>query len=240
MVISGVHAVAKALEAGVGRELFVINRKISARLNWLIALANQKECSVTIGMLPDESSENNSQGVALEIFTPGYLNEKALNAATSSEIDSFVCLVLDGITDPRNFGACLRSAASYGVHGVIIPKNNSAPLNEAAIKASSGTAFLIPIYEVVNLARCIRTLKKKNIWVFGTDSQAVKSIDQQVFTGKVALVMGSEGKGIRANIKAHCDVVLRVPVKNAEYTLNVSVATGICLNEIYRQQLDLK
>ena len=122
MVISGVHAVAKALEAGVGRELFVINRKISARLNWLIALANQKKCVVTIGVLPDESSENNSQGVALEIFTPGYLNEKALNAATSSEIDSFVCLVLDGITDPRNFGACLRSAASYGVHGVIIPK----------------------------------------------------------------------------------------------------------------------
>ena len=240
MVISGVHAVAKALEAGVGRELFVINRKISARLNWLIALANQKKCMVTIGALPDESSENNSQGVALEIFTPGYLNEKALNAATSSEIDSFVCLVLDGITDPRNFGACLRSAASYGVHGVIIPKNNSAPLNEAAIKASSGTAFLIPIYEVVNLARCIRTLKKKNIWVFGTDSQAVKSIDQQVLTGKVALVMGSEGRGIRENVKAHCDVIMRVPVENAEFTLNVSVATGICLNEIYRQQLESK
>ena len=240
MVISGVHAVAKALEAGVGRELFVINRKISARLNWLIALANQKKCMVTIGVLPDESSENNSQGVALEIFTPGYLNEKALNAATSSEIDSFVCLVLDGITDPRNFGACLRSAASYGVHGVIIPKNNSAPLNEAAIKASSGTAFRIPIYEVVNLARCIKTLKKKNIWVFGTDSQAVRNIDQQVITGKVALVMGSEGKGIRQNIKAHCDVMLRIPVKNPEFTLNVSVATGICLNEIYRQQLDSK
>ena len=85
MVISGVHAVAKALEAGFGLELFVSNRKISARLNWLIALADQKECNVTIGELPDESSENNSQGVALEIVTPRYLNEKALIAAISAE-----------------------------------------------------------------------------------------------------------------------------------------------------------
>ena len=240
MVISGVHAVTKALEAGFGIELFVSNYKISTRLEWLVALADQKECRVTVGELPDEVSENNNQGVALEITRPRYLNEKALNTATSNEIESFIYLILDGVTDPRNFGACLRSAASYGLSGVIIPKNNSAPLNEAAIKASSGTAFRIPIYEVVNLARCIKTLKKKNIWVFGTDSQAVRSIDQQVIARKVALVMGAEGKGIRTNIKAHCDIILRVPVKNAEFTLNVSVATGICLNEIYRQQLDSK
>ena len=240
MVISGVHAVAKALEAGFGRKLFVSTPKVSVRLNWLIALAHQKQCGVTIGELPDISRENNSQGVALEITTPKYLNEKALNAVTSAEIESFVCLILDGITDPRNFGACLRSAVSYGVNGVIVPKDKSAPLNEAAIKASSGTAFFVPIYEVVNLTRCIKNLKKKNVWVFGTDSQAVSSIDQEVLTGKLALVMGSEGKGIRENLKAHCDVMLRVPVKNAEFTLNVSVATGICLNEIYKQQLNSK
>ena len=126
------------------------------------------------------------------------------------------------------------------MNGVIVPKDKSAPLNEAAIKASSGTAFFVPIYEVVNLTRCIKNLKKKNVWVFGTDSQAVSSIDQEVLTGKLALVMGSEGKGIRENLKAHCDVMLRVPVKNAEFTLNVSVATGICLNEIYKQQLNSK
>ncbi|MBC09615.1 MAG: 23S rRNA (guanosine(2251)-2'-O)-methyltransferase RlmB [Gammaproteobacteria bacterium] len=240
MVISGVHAVAKALESGFGLELFISNRRISSRLKWLIALADRKKCSVTVGELPDESSENNSQGVALEIIKPRYLNEKVLNAATSTEIESFVFLVLDGITDPRNFGACLRSAASYGVNGVIIPKDKAAPLNEAAIKASSGTAFFMPIYEVVNLARCIKNLKKKNIWVFGTDSQAVNTIGQEALSGKLALVMGSEGKGIRENVKAHCDVMLRVPVKNAEFTLNVSVATGICLSEIYRQQRDSK
>ncbi len=240
MVISGVHAVAKALESGFGLELFISNRRISSRLKWLIALADQKECSVTVGELPNESSENNSQGVALEIIKPRYLNEKVLNAVTSTEIESFIFLVLDGITDPRNFGACLRSAASYGVNGVIIPKDKAAPLNEAAIKASSGTAFLMPIYEVVNLARCIKNLKKKNVWVFGTDSQAVKTIGQEALSGKLALVMGSEGRGIRENVKAHCDVMLRVPVKNAEFTLNVSVATGICLSEIYRQQPDSK
>ena len=163
--------------------------------------------------------------------------EKDLNSVISEEIGPVVFLILDGITDPRNYGACLRSAASFGVTGVIIPKDNSAPLNEAAFKASSGTAFLIPIYEVVNLSRCITNFKKKNVWVFGTDSQASKRIDQEELPGKLALVMGSEGKGIRENVKSHCDLMLRVPVKNSEFTLNVSVATGICLNEIYRQQL---
>ena len=81
---------------------------------------------------------------------------------------------------------------------------------------------------------------KQNVWVFGTDSQAVNRIDQEALTGKLALVMGSEGRGIRENVKAHCDVIMRVPVANAEFTLNVSVATGICLNEIYRQQLESK
>ena len=153
MLISGIHTVAKALEAGVGQELFVANRKISARLNWLLGLAHEKGCNVTIGTLPKELSENSSQGVGLKIITPRYLNEKELNVASSLEIETLVFLILDGITDPRNFGACLRSAASYGVNGVIIPKDNSAPLNEVAFKASSGTAFLLPIYEVINLSR---------------------------------------------------------------------------------------
>ena len=237
MVISGVHTVAKALEAGFGRELFVSNRRISTRLKWLLDLAGEKGCHVIVGELPVELSESNSQGVALEINIPKYLNEKDLNSVISEEIGPVVFLILDGITDPRNYGACLRSAASFGVTGVIIPKDNSAPLNEAAFKASSGTAFLIPIYEVVNLSRCITNFKKKNVWVFGTDSQASKRIDQEELPGKLALVMGSEGKGIRENVKSHCDLMLRVPVKNSEFTLNVSVATGICLNEIYRQQL---
>jgi len=238
VVISGVHAVSKALEAGFGRELFVSNRRISARLNWLLVLAGENGCNVTVGEFPAELSESNSQGVALEINAPKYLDEKALNSVASEETESLVFLILDGITDPRNFGACLRSAASYGVNGVIIPKDNSAPFNEAAFKAASGTALLLPIYEVVNLSRCIKNLKKKNVWVFGTDSQGVNRIDEEKLTGKLALVMGSEGSGIRENVKAHCDVIMRVPVKNAEFTLNVSVATGICLNEIYRQQLD--
>ena len=240
MVISGVHAVAKALEAGFGRELFVSNRRIFTRLNWLLALAAEKGCNVIVGELPDELNESNSQGVALKIVAPRYLNEKDLNAVISEETESLVFLMLDGITDPRNFGACLRSAASYGVNGVIIPKDNAAPLNEAAFKASSGTAFVVPIYEVINLSRCIKNLKKQNVWVFGTDSQAVNRIDQEALTGKLALVMGSEGRGIRENVKAHCDVIMRVPVENTEFTLNVSVATGICLNEIYRQQLESK
>ncbi len=238
MVISGVHTVANALEAGFGRELFVSNRRLSARLDWLLVLAGEKGCNVTVGELPAEVNKKDSQGVALKIIAPKYLDEKDLNAVASSETETLVFLILDGITDPRNFGACLRSAVSYGISGVIIPKDNSAPLNDAAFKASSGTAFLLPIYEVTNLSRCIKNLKKQNVWIFGTDSQGVNRIDEEALTGKLALVMGSEGRGIRENVKANCDVIMRVPVKNAEFTLNVSVATGICLNEIYRQQLD--
>ena len=124
MVISGVHAVAKALEAGFGRELFVSNRRISTRLNWLLALGGEKGCNVIVGELPDELNESNSQGVALKIITPRYLTEKDLNAVIAEETESLVFLILDGITDPRNFGACLRSAASYGISGVIISKDN--------------------------------------------------------------------------------------------------------------------
>ncbi len=236
MVVSGIHSVTKALEYGFGLKLYIASEKIASRLVSLRASAEKKGCEVFIGKLPDSTEGNASQGVVLEISRPKCLSEKKLYFQILETSETHFLLILDGVTDPRNFGACLRTAVSYGVTGVIIAKDNSAPLNEAAFKASSGAAAMVPIYEVVNLARCITNLKKRGIWVFGADVSADDLLDKAALSGNLALVMGSEGKGIRKNVKKNCDSLLRISLKNGELSLNVSVATGICLNEIYRQQ----
>jgi 23S rRNA (guanosine2251-2'-O)-methyltransferase len=146
-------------------------------------------------------------------------------------------LLLDGVTDPGNLGACLRSAASLGVDAVIAPKNASAPVNADAIKRSSGGAEQVPYIQVVNLARCMEQLKSAGVWVVGTALDAVQPISDIDLNDHIAIVMGSEGKGIRPNTRKHCDFLARIPMVNESLGFNVSVATGICLYEVNRQRL---
>jgi len=145
-------------------------------------------------------------------------------------------LILDGVTDPGNLGACLRSAATAGVDAVIVPKHGTAPINGIAIKRSSGAARKVPYIEVVNLARTLRLLKESGVWVLGTragEPQTIESID---FCRDIAIIMGSEDKGIRRNTAKQCDLWASIPMVDAEFTFNVSVATGICLYEMGRQR----
>ena len=146
-------------------------------------------------------------------------------------------LILDGVTDPRNFGACLRSAASFCVDGVVVPKSKSAPLSPVAIKAASGAASIVPVYRVTNLARCIDRLKRAGIWIVGATlekaTHALPSVDLKV---PIAIVMGSEGNGIRPKTAKNCDFLVKIPAPLPELSLNVSVATGVCLYEIFRQR----
>jgi 23S rRNA (guanosine2251-2'-O)-methyltransferase len=174
--------------------------------------------------------------VSLEIRPPAVRSEKELEAQLAGEFASLLFLVLDGVTDPRNFGACLRSAASFGVDGVIVARDHSAPLNEAAIKTASGAASLVKIYQVVNLARCLDTLKKHGVWVVGTVLEGSQPLTEIDLKGNIALVVGAEESGIRQKTRERCDFLAAIPCPYPDLSLNVSVATGICLYEINRQR----
>ena len=141
------------------------------------------------------------------------------------------------MTDPGNLGACLRSAATMGVEAVIAPKNASAPINADAIKRSSGGAGQVPYLQVVNLARCMEQLKSAGVWILGTVLDAEQAISDIDLGDHIAIVMGSEGKGLRENTRKHCDFLARIPMVNDALGFNVSVATGICLYEVNRQRL---
>jgi len=146
-------------------------------------------------------------------------------------------LLLDGITDPHNLGACLRVADGAGAHAVIAPKDRAVGLNATAAKVASGAADTVPYITVTNLARTMRDLKEREIWLIGTTDDAEKSLYQSDFTGPVALVMGSEGEGMRRLTRENCDLLVGIPMQGAVESLNVSVASGVCLYEARRQRL---
>lgn len=145
-------------------------------------------------------------------------------------------LILDGITDPHNLGACLRVADGAGAHAVIAPKDRAVGLNATAAKVASGAADTVPYIAVTNLARTMRELKEREIWLIGTTDDAEKSLYEADFSGPAALVMGSEGEGMRRLTRENCDVLVSIPMHGAVESLNVSVASGVCLYEARRQR----
>jgi 23S rRNA (guanosine2251-2'-O)-methyltransferase len=145
-------------------------------------------------------------------------------------------LVLDGITDPHNLGACLRTADAAGVDAIIVPKDKSASLNATVRKVASGAAESVNFVVVTNLQRCLEALKERGIWLVGTADEATQSVYEQELTGAVALVMGSEGKGLRRLTRETCDFLVSIPMSGDVSSLNVSVATGVCLFEAVRQR----
>ena len=145
-------------------------------------------------------------------------------------------LVLDGVTDPHNLGACLRVADGAGVHAVIAPKDHAAGINATVAKVASGAAETVPYFMVTNLARTLNELKERNIWILGTSDQATKTLYQADLKGPVALVLGAEGDGIRQLTAKTCDELVSIPMRGAVESLNVSVASGVCLYEAMRQR----
>ena len=146
-------------------------------------------------------------------------------------------LILDGVQDPHNLGACLRVADGAGAHAVIAPKDRSVGLTTAAIKVASGAAESVPYIVVTNLARTMRDLKDRNIWLVGADDSAKESIYQARLDGAMAMVMGAEGEGLRRLTKDSCDLLVSIPMMGAVTSLNVSVASGVCLYEARRRRL---
>lgn len=145
-------------------------------------------------------------------------------------------LVLDGVTDPHNLGACLRVADGAGAHAVVAPKDHAVGLNATVAKVASGAAETVPYLMVTNLARTLNELKERDIWVIGTSDQADKTLYDLDLTGPVALVLGAEGPGMRQLTAKTCDELVRIPMQGAVESLNVSVAAGVCLYEALRQR----
>jgi 23S rRNA (guanosine2251-2'-O)-methyltransferase len=149
-------------------------------------------------------------------------------------------LILDGVTDPHNLGACLRTADAAGAHAVVIPKDRAAAVDGVVRKVAAGAAEFMPVASVTNLARTLAGLKERGIWVVGTDGEAEKAIYAADLKRPLALVLGSEGSGMRRLTKETCDFLVRIPMAGHMPSLNVSVAAGIVLFEALRQRVDQK
>lgn len=148
-------------------------------------------------------------------------------------------LILDGIEDPQNFGAILRTAEAAGVHGVVIRKARQVPVTNTVLKVSTGAAELVPIARVPNIAEAVRFLKSENLMIFGVEIDGKKLYNEVNYREAVAFVIGSEGKGISRLVKERCDEVVRLPMRGKISSLNASVAAGIILYEVLRQRLGL-
>ena len=234
MLIRGINAVQVAIRQGTGRKLILKAGSLNQRQQALLEEAKTRGIEIERRDVDDRALS--SQGVALEVVQALVQTEKDLEKLLQQGRADWLFLVLDGVTDPRNLGACLRNAASFGVDGVIVPKDRSAPLNDAAIRTASGGASLVPVFQVTNLARSLDTLKAANIWIAGTILDATQDLAELDLKGALALVMGAEDAGMRQKTRDRCDFLVKIPMPMPDLSLNVSVATGICLYEAHQQR----
>jgi 23S rRNA (guanosine2251-2'-O)-methyltransferase len=176
------------------------------------------------------------QGCAARCKPLESLDEKGLLDLIENLSEPAFLLILDGVQDPHNLGACLRTAEAAGVHAVVAPKDRASGLTATAVKISSGAAERVPFAQVTNLSRLIKDLQQLGVWLVGTSGDAQQSLFQIDLKGPVAIVLGAEGKGIRRLTRDNCDEVIYIPMQGQAESLNVSVAAGVCLFEAYRQR----
>jgi len=176
------------------------------------------------------------QGVVAETGAAPVIGEKELPEFLDALPHPAFLLILDGIQDPHNLGACLRTADAAGVDAVILPRDRSAPLNATVRKVACGAAEFVPVVRVTNLARIMRAIRDRGIWVYGAAGEAESTLYQTDLSGPLALVLGGEGKGLRRLTREHCDGLVSIPLDGSVSSLNVSVATGVCLFEARRQR----
>lgn len=179
---------------------------------------------------------DNSQGVVAIIGNYDYYIDLGEFLEKVAPLKKSIVLILDEVQDPRNFGAIIRSAEVFGVHGIIIPERNSVRINETVVKTSTGAIEYVNIIQVTNVSDTIERLKKLDYWVYGAEGEGSNDYSQEKFADKVVLVLGSEGKGIRRKVKDNCDILIKIPMYGKINSLNVSVASGILLAKISESQ----
>ena len=241
MVISGFHAVESIL---IERpELIVrlfISRSEDKRVVRVTDLAKTSQINselIDSKKIDRLAGHSKHQGFAAEISNLGFLSEKDIIPRLKNLTTSRV-LILDSIQDPRNLGACLRSALAFEFDAVIINKDGSSPINEYVFKTSVGAILNLNIFYVTNLVRSINSLKEIGFWVLGLDGIGEGSIISEKFSSKTAVVLGSEGSGIRRLVKENCDHLIKIPISKKVESLNISVAAGIIMYELKKQHIN--
>ncbi len=238
--IYGVHAVEALLRHHPKRvkQVWLAEGRNDPRVQVLLGLAT--DARVAIGQCErremDAWVEGVHQGVVADVSPSQVWGEQMLEELLDRSEGAPLLLVLDGVTDPHNLGACLRSADAAGALAVIVPKDKSATLNATVRKVACGAAEVIPLVAVTNLARTLEKLQQRGLWVVGTAGEAERSLYEQDLTGPTVLIMGAEGKGMRRLTREHCDYLVKLPMAGSVSSLNVSVATGVCLFEALRQR----
>lgn len=238
--VYGVHAVEALLRHHPKRvkQLWLAEGRQDPRVQALVQLAGAAR--VPVGQRErrelDEWAEGVHQGVVAEVSPSQVWGENFLEELLARKESVPLLLVLDGVTDPHNLGACLRTADAAGVQAVIVPRDKSATLNATVRKVACGAAEVIPLVAVTNLARTLEKLQQQGLWIVGTAGEATQEIYDLDLRGPTVLVMGAEGSGMRRLTREHCDYLAKLPMGGSVSSLNVSVATGVCLFEAVRQR----
>lgn len=239
-VLFGLHAVQSVLDNTPERilELIILQGRQDQRMQSILAIADMHDISVSEKPRKtlDTMADGNHQGIIALAKPAKALQEDDLYTMVENDKNVPFLLVLDGVTDPHNLGACLRSADAAGVQAVVVPKDNSVGLTEVVRKVACGAAESVPLITVTNLARTLQKLQELGVWIVGTAGEVDMNIYQAPLTGPLAIVMGAEGTGMRRLTREHCDHLAYIPMAGSVSSLNVSVATGICLFEAIRQR----
>jgi 23S rRNA (guanosine2251-2'-O)-methyltransferase len=237
--VFGFHAVNGRLKhaADTVQTLYVSEHRRDARMHDLLARAEGAGIRIVAAddrRLDGLAGGNAHQGVValcIETSRPAHLEDVLANVDPAT-----LLLLLDGVTDPRNLGACMRTAAAAGVNAVIVPRDRSASLTDVASKAAAGAAEVLPLIAVTNLARAMDQIKEAGIWIAGAAGDAPGSLFELDLRGPLAWALGAEGSGLRRLTRERCDWLVHIPMHAQAESLNVSVATGVCLFETVRQR----
>jgi 23S rRNA (guanosine2251-2'-O)-methyltransferase len=237
--IAGINAVSAALEAGQDlAEVLIDGKAKNPRLAEIGSAA--KSAGIALRFVPLDQIERQAagarhQGVIARVQSTRIYDERDLESLIEAAAKPLL-LILDGVQDPHNLGACLRSAAAAGATAVIVPKDRAATLTPTARKVAAGGAERVPLVRVTNLARCMKELQAAGIWIVGLAGEAEASLYSVDLKGPMAIAMGGEGEGLRRLTREHCDYLAKIPMASGMESLNVSVAAGISLFEALRQR----
>ncbi len=238
-VLFGFHAVGVRLKTAPKSvlEIYVDSSRKDARMRQFVEKAVEAGARLVEAdamRIAKLAGSHGHQGVAARVEAVPQVH--SLDDLLDSVTGPALLLVLDGVTDPHNLGACLRVADGAGAHAVIAPKDHAVGVNATVAKVASGAAETVPYFMVTNLARTLNELKERSIWCIGTSDDAPKTLYQVDLKGPVALVLGAEGDGMRQLTRKTCDELISIPMQGAVESLNVSVASGVCLYEALRQR----
>lgn len=221
-------------------KIFVSKTAKDSRINKIVNSAKEKKIPVTFlenRKFDSKFDFKNTQGVAAYVAVRDYFDVDYILKSASDKNEKPFIIIADEITDPHNLGAIIRTADIFGAHGVIISKRRSCNLNASVEKASGGALNYVPVAKVTNLVSTVKELKKRGIWVYGTDMNADKVYYDEDYNSPLAIIVGSEGSGISKLLKEECDIMLSIPMKGHVGCLNASVAAGVIMQQVLKSRL---